>query len=98
MIRKPRRRHWWLGGAVVAILLFLAVVGDSSVYRLWKLDTRVRALKQELAEREARREALAREVRWLESDSTYMEKVAREKYKMGLKGERIFLIEGNDQP
>ncbi len=103
--RKPIRRKrpasaswlrsklvWMLGVVVVLFLVQVFVFQDEGLYRLYQLkqqiqasQDRIEALKTENARLEAERQRLL-------DDPEYLERVAREKYRMAKPGEKVYRV------
>ncbi|RMF62223.1 MAG: septum formation initiator family protein [Calditrichaeota bacterium] len=88
-----KRRLWIL--AALATLAFFGFGGRTNLLQLWKFKQERKALEDQLRESEKQREALRLELQKLKDDSTYIEKVARERFRMGKKGEKVYLFDEN---
>lgn len=84
----------WIG--LLLLILYFFVWGDHNLLTLWQLHTKKQELQTQIAQQEARREQLSTEIERLQSDSSYIEKVAREQFKMGRKGEKVYIIKEQD--
>ena len=83
---------WTLGILVLLFLVQVFVFQDEGLYRLYQLkqqisasQDRIEALKTENARLEAERQRLL-------DDPEYLERVAREKYRMAKPGEKVFRV------
>ena len=83
---------FFLGLVFVAALLYFFFGGEYNFLNLWKLHNRTEDLAAQVTDLERQREQLIMEIEKLENDSTYIEKIAREEYKMGRKGEKVYLV------
>lgn len=92
------KRSWVFVGGSLLMVFYFGFVGDFNLYQLWKLNRRRDELSAEIDKNKQIQRQLSREIELLQSDSTYIEKVAREKFRMGRKGERIYLTEAEDNP
>jgi len=100
-IRRKRNHSTPIFGVVllVAVLILIAlVIGDHGVYRLIKLRQERSAIQNRITELRARQAELKLEENHLESDIEYIEKLAREKYRMARKGERVFKVVEKPNP
>ena len=80
-------------GITVLVLLGYALIGgEQNFLNYWKVSRKEVALRQKLAVGETQRRNLIQEVYRLKHDPGYIEKIARERFNMGKKGEKIFLI------
>lgn len=87
-----------LVGAGLLYLGYSYLGGSYGFYNLWKLQKHKKALRAELAVLQARQDSLQQEIHRLQSDSTYIEEIARKKYYMGKPGETIYLIAKKEKP
>jgi len=91
-IRKKRIKRLVLLG-VIGFLLYLLLVGNKySIYRQLALRRERTRLINEIELLKKEGEALEEKVKLLTEDMDYIEKIAREKYKMAKRGERIYLM------
>lgn len=91
-----RRKLWhkasWL---LCGILLYLAYTyfgGSSGLIQFWRLKQRHSALQQDLTTLQATQDSLKQVIHLLQHDTTYIEKIARERFQMGKPGEIIYTI------
>ena len=71
-----------------AIFLF----GDHGLLQLYKLKVEKRKIQSNISELRKEREYLISEKNKLENDLKYIEKLAREKYRMAKPGERVYKV------
>lgn len=91
-IRKKRIKKLFLL-VIMVFLLYLLLVGNKySIYRQLALRKERARLVNEIGLLKKERGVLQEKVRLLSEDMDYIEKVAREKYKLAKKGERIYLM------
>ncbi len=82
----------------MAVLFFLAV-NQQGLLRLWRLQREQEHLEVEIALLRERSAELRLARTRLENDMLYIERLAREKYRMVKKGEKVFrVIQPEDQP
>jgi len=86
------RLLWVLVALVVLLLVQVFIFQDEGLYRLYQLkqkirtsEERIEALKSENARLEAERQRLL-------DDPEYLERVAREKYRMAKPGEKVYRV------
>lgn len=89
--RKVRKRI--VLGAFAIILLYFIFGGDYNIYNLLQYHQKEKELNATIQNLEEESQALTVEIEMLKTDSTYIEKVAREKYHMARPGDVIFLTE-----
>ncbi len=97
---KPKKKwkKWLMAAGILAVLLHLGFLGEYNVYNLIALKYKERQLTQQIEQGELERKRLLVEIDRLKHDSTYIEKIAREEYKMGKDDETIFIIKSrNDE-
>ncbi|NUM73529.1 septum formation initiator family protein [candidate division KSB1 bacterium] len=86
------RKASWL---ICGILLYLAYTyfgGSSGLIKFWRLHQTRSTLEREITALQVRQDSLRQVIKLLEHDTTYIEKVARERYQMGKPGETIYSI------
>ena len=71
-----------------AIFLF----GDHGLLELYKLKLEKKKIQDNITELRKERESLISEKNKLENDLKYIEKLAREKYRMAKPGERVYKV------
>jgi cell division protein FtsB len=86
-----RLNKYWLVTVFFLIITFL--VGDSSLYRRYKYNEKIRALKNEINRYRYEMERDESRIRELETDDAGLEQFAREDYLMTKEGEDLFIIE-----
>ena len=75
--------------ALIGIVMFLTFLfGDHGLFQLYKLKKRKKKMQQHITKSRKEREALVSEKHRLENDMKYIEKLAREKYRMAKPGKK----------
>jgi cell division protein FtsB len=74
------------------ILLIIFIFGDHGVHQLYRLRTERAAIQKQIAEMRIDRENSLEESARLKTDMDYIERLARERYRMAKKGERVFKV------
>ena len=85
----------FLRGAIllfVAALLIIFVFGDHGLFQLYKLKKERAEIQLYISQLRRDRETLSNEKNRLENDFKYIEKLAREKYRMAKPGEKVFKV------
>ena len=77
-------------GLVVASMIWLLFAPGTGVYSLLKVRNKTTRLEQETQELVQANKALQAEIERLKNDPAYLEQIAREKYGMLKKNERVF--------
>jgi len=95
--RRPKMILIVLGMTMIYVA-YSYLGGSYGFYNLWKLHRQKSALQAELAQLQARQDSLKREITRLQSDTTYIEELAREKYHMGKPGEDIYIVTQKEKP
>ena len=76
-------------------LVIIFVFGDHGLLKLYKIKNERKLIQNKIANLRAEREILKNEKIKIENDLDYIEKIAREKYKMVKPGEKIFKVIDN---
>ncbi len=76
----------------VAALLIIFVFGDHGLFQLYKLKKERAEIQLYISQLRRDRETLSNEKNRLENDFKYIEKLAREKYRMAKPGEKVFKV------
>ena len=76
-------------------LVIVFVFGDHGLLKLYKIKNERKLIQIKIANLRAERETLKNEKNKIENDLNYIEKIAREKYKMVKPGEKIFKVIDN---
>lgn len=76
----------------VATLLIIFVFGDHGLFQLYKLKKERSEIQLYITQLRKDRELLYNEKNRLENDLKYIEKLAREKYRMAKPGEKVFKV------
>lgn len=87
--------------ATLGLLLYIAYSyfgGSYGLIQLWRLKQREVALNREVMRLQVQQDSLRREIQFLQTDTTYIEKIARERYKLGKPGEKIYKIVKPEKP
>ena len=85
-------------GIVLLISFSLTIIfifGDHGILKLYRIKNERKIIQKEISELRIQKEILKDEKVKLESDLNYIEKIAREKYKMVKPGEKIFKVLNN---
>jgi len=78
---------------ILAILVLLFVFADRGTWKFYQDYKERNALQQEIELLKTKRDRLQKEKDKLEHDMQYIEKIAREKYNMRKKDEKVFKVE-----
>ena len=73
-------------------LTMIFVFGDHGLFQLYKLNKEKKSIQKHISELRKEREVLISEKKRLENDLIYIEKLAREKYRMAKPGERVYKV------
>ena len=77
---------------IVFTLTIIFVFGDHGLFQLYKLKREKNSIQKHISELRKEREVLISEKKRLENDLMYIEKLAREKYRMAKPGERVYKV------
>ena len=75
-----------------ATLDIIFIFGDHGLFQLYKLKQERKEVQEHIAQLRENRETLIAEKNRLENDLEYIEKLAREKYRMAKPGEKVFKV------
>lgn len=87
--KHPKR---WVGVLIVLVVLLFLIFNRHGLLHLYRLQSEQRRIEVEIASLQERAAELRQEVASLESDLTYIERLAREKYRMVRRGEKVFRV------
>ena len=73
-------------------LLIIFIFGDHGLFQLYKLKQERKQVQIHITQLRENRENLIAEKNRLENDLDYIEKLARERFKMAKKGEKVFKV------
>ena len=76
----------------LATLIIIFIFGDHGLLQLYKLKRERSKIQNHISELRKDREGLVKEKTRLENDLKYIEKLAREKYRMSKPGEKVFKV------
>ena len=82
-------------GIVFLIFFSFAIIfifGDHGLLKLYNVKNERKIIQKKIAQLRAEKEILKNEKSKIENDLDYIEKIAREKYKMVKPGEKIFKV------
>ena len=74
------------------VLIFIFIFGDHGLFQLYTLKKEQKNIQKEILEFREKRQLLIEEKNRLENDLKYIEKLAREKYRMAKPGEKVFKV------
>ena len=77
---------------IATILLIVFVFGDHGLLQLYKLKKERTEIQNHILKLRQNKEVLISEKNRLENDLDYIEKLAREKYRMAKPGEQVFKV------
>ena len=77
---------------IVAALLTVFIFGDHGLFQLYKLKKERTEIQGHISQLRKDREMLLSEKNRLENDLKYIEKLARERYRMAKPGEKVFKV------
>ena len=82
----------WMGIMVVGVVLLFILINRHGLAPLYRLQQDNERLNREIAALRARADSLRTEQASLESDMLYIERLARGKYRMVKRGEKVFRV------
>jgi len=90
-IKKPSSNYYLVAIACIFFITVL-ILNDSGLITYFKLKKEHNRLVEELQSLSLQQEALITEINKLQTDSIYIEKIAREKFMMVRPGEKVFRV------
>lgn len=78
---------------VIVLIIFVFISGPRGTWQLYQTDKEKQNLMDDIRDLELKKAELDSERTLLLNDPEYIEKVAREKYNMKKKGEKVYKIE-----
>ena len=79
-------------GLIGALMALTFIFGDHGILQLFKLKREKTKIQDHIIELRKEKEELVLEKHRLENDLDYIEKLAREKYRMATPGEKVFKV------
>ena len=76
----------------VSFLMIVFLFGDHGVYQLYKIKSQRKATQNRIEELKTEIALLENEKHRLQTDLDYIERLAREKYRMAKTGEKVFKV------
>ena len=89
-IQKKLLRAVLILGAIVLLIIFF--LGDHGVYQLYRLRKEKSEIQKLIVELREEKQQLEEEKIRLETDFDYIERLARERYRMAKKGEKVYKV------
>ena len=84
-------------GLIWAFMILTFVFGDHGILQLYKLKREKTKIQDHIIELREEKEELVLEKHRLENDLDYIEKLAREKYRMAKPGEKVFKVISDEE-
>lgn len=82
---------------VVSFLIIIFLFGNHGIYQLYKIKAQRKITQKRIEELKTERVLLDNEKNRLETDLDYIERLAREKYRMAKRGEKVFKVIPKDK-
>jgi len=76
----------------ISFLILIFLLGDHGIYQLYKIKAQRKITQKRIEELKTEKAMLEYEKERLETDLDYIERLAREKYRMAKKGEKVFKV------
>jgi len=77
---------------IISFLMIIFLFGDHGLYQLYKIKSQRKATQKRIEELKTEIALLENEKKRLHTDLYYIERLAREKYRMAKKGEKVFKV------
>ncbi len=92
-----RRHAWIIIYGVILLLAYIYIAGEFGLLQHWRLRQTKISLEKKIVQLRLQQDSLQTAIERLKADSSYMAKIAREKYNMGLPDEEIIRIINDKQ-
>ena len=89
---RSSRAQRWMAILVVGVVLLFILINQHGLAPLYRLQQDNKRLNKEIAALRARADSLRTEQTSLENDMLYIERLARGKYRMVKRGEKVFRV------
>ena len=76
----------------IVLIYYIFFHGEQGLIQYWKLLNKRDQISRHISELKQEQERLHQEIKLLENNYQYIEKIARERYKMGHKKDKIYVI------
>lgn len=88
-----RHLYWILGVlSLITVFIIFFVIGDYGLYQIYLLNRQKSQIQSHIEQLKTERDSLVAEIPRLENDLDFIEKLARERYRMAKKGEKVFRV------
>ena len=77
---------------IISFLMIIFLFGEHSVYQLYKIKSQRNVTQKRIEELKTEIALLENEKKRLQTDLDYIERLAREKYRMAKTGEKVFKV------
>ncbi|MFP4546661.1 MAG: FtsB family cell division protein [Fidelibacterota bacterium] len=74
------------------LFILIFVIGDYGLYQIYVLNKNKTKVEQSIRDLQSQKDSLIVQKEDLENDLEYIEKIARERYRMAKKGEKVFRV------
>jgi len=83
----------WISGAIILLIIFqIFVMRDEGLYSLLQLKQEIRDMESHIARLEIEKAELESDRDRLLNDPDYLERIARERFRMAKPGEKVFHV------
>ena len=90
--RQLLRRRIVIAVVVAVVMAFILFFADYSLWTRIRLEMEKRDLQEQIAQQQRRRDSLRKLIKRLQTDTLYIEKLAREQYGMVRPGEEVYIF------
>lgn len=97
-VKPPHKRKRVVVWSIAGFVLLTLVLGNYGFFQIMRLERQKAELKQEIERLKSEHEELMRSKEMLKNDLAYIEKIAREKYRMVKPGETVYQIVAPEKP
>lgn len=88
----PKKLGRWIFIAVLCVLLYFSLTGSDGLINLYRSHRTARRMTEEIKELNTTIDSLKNTIEKLKNDTSYIERIAREKLGMAKKDEKVYKI------
>ncbi len=89
-MKLPKKSGRWIIGIGLVVALYFSFTGSEGLLNLYRIHRNINELESEIEQMNGTIDSLEITIEKLKNDTSYIEKIAREKLGMAKKGEKIY--------
>ncbi len=91
-LKQKKRKKQLIIGSIILLVLIFFISGSRGSYQMFRFMNQKRLVEQEINRLEKEKQDLEKLRKRAEQDPEYIEKIAREKYKLKKKDEKVYQV------